>query len=122
MTWDEVHRRRRVTRDVLSQVEQHGDAAPVASRMAEIAAIFGSFELFLRHLEHIWTLETHVRIDSALERGTGTDRDEICKLVAQQEPGIALVLEAYADHPALRESPVTRAMARISPMEARPMS
>ena len=114
MTWDEVHDRHRLARDVLCQVEQQGDAGAVKSKMADIASIFGSFDLFLKHLEHIWTLETHVRIDFAMERGTGNDQARICELVAEQEPGIRLLLEAFADHPALRDSPVTRAIARIS--------
>lgn len=115
MTWDEVHDRHRLARGVLRQVEQQRDAGAVHSRMADIASTFGSFGLFLKHLEHIWTLQTHARLDYAIERGTGNDPTRICELVAQQEPGIRLLLEAYADHPALRDSPVTRAIARISP-------
>jgi hypothetical protein len=61
----------------------------------------------------MWTLQTHVRIDSAIERGGGIDPTRICELVAQQEPGIRLLLEAYAAHPALRESSTTRAIARL---------
>lgn len=119
MTWDEVHERHRLARNVISQVERQGDAGPVESRMAEITSTFGSFDLFLKHLEHIWTLETHVRVDFAMECGTGNDQARTCELVAEQEPGIRLLLEAYADHPALHNSPVTRALARISPAHAR---
>lgn len=88
--------------------------------MEDIASTFGSFDRFLKHLEHIWTLETHVRIDFAMERGTGEDSARVCELVADQEPGIRLLLEEYADHPALRGSPVTRALARISRTNGRP--
>lgn len=120
MTWVEVHDRHRLARDVLRQVEQQGDVGAVESRMADIVSTFGSFGLFLKHLEHIWTLETQVRMDFAMERGTGNDPGRICELVAHQEPEIRLLLEAYADHPALRDSPVTGAIARISPTPSRP--
>lgn len=113
MTWAEVHDRHRLARDVIRRVERRGDAAAVESSLGEIASVFGSFDLFLKHLEHIWSLETHVRIDFAMECGTGTDPSRICELVAHQEPGIRLLLEAYADHPALRDSPATRAIATI---------
>lgn len=114
MTWAQVHERHRLARDVLRQVEQQDDAGAVKSSIEEIASTFGSFDLFLKHLEHIWTLETHVRIDFAIERGTGDDSTRICELVAHQEPGIRLLLEEYSDHPALRDSPVTRALVRIT--------
>lgn len=114
MTWAEVHDRHRLARDLLHQVEEQGDAGPVQSAMADIAFTFGSFDLFLKHLEHLWTLQTQVRIDSAIERGTGYEPARTCELVAQQEPGIRLLLEAYADHPALSGSPTTRAIARMN--------
>lgn len=120
MTWAEVHDRHRLARDVLRQVEEEGDARAVTRRLEDIAWTFGSFDVFLKHLEHIWTLETQVWIDFALERGTGGDSARICELVADQEPGIRLLLEEYARHPALRDSPVTRAIARISPTNSRP--
>ena len=118
MTWAEVHQRHRLARELLRQVEEQGDPGAVETAMADIASTFGSFDLFLKHLEHIWTLETHVRIDSAIERGVGNDPARICELVAQQEPGIRLLLEAYADHRALRESPTTRAIAQLDATNA----
>lgn len=120
MTWAEVHDRHRLAREVLRQVEQQGDAGAVKGRMGTIESTFGSFDLFLKHLEHIWTLETHVRMDFDLERGTGDDSARICELVAHQEPGIRLLLEEYAHHPALRDSAVTRAIARSSRTNGRP--
>ena len=120
MTWAEVHDRHRLARDVLRQVEQQGDAGAVKAWMEDIASIFGSSDLFLKHLEHIWTVETHARIDFAMERGTGDHSARICELVAYQEPGIRLLLEEYADHPALRDRPVTRSIARISRTNSRP--
>ena len=120
MTWAEVHDRHRLARNLLRRIEEHGEVERVESALPDIVCTFGSFDIFLKHLEHIWTLETHVRIDSAMERGVGTDPLRICELVARQEPGIRLVLEAYADHPVLRDSPVTRALARISPTYSRP--
>lgn len=114
MTWTEVHERHRLTRDLLRRVEQQGCVEPVVEALEDIAWTFGSFGLFLRHLEHLWTLQTHVRLDLALERGRGDEPDRICELVARQEPGIALLLQAYADHPALRDRPTTRAVARLT--------
>lgn len=119
MTWAEVHDRHRLARDVLREVEEQGDAGAVTSRLEDIASTFGSFDVFLKHLEHIWTLETQVRIDFAMERGTGGDAAGMCELVAEQEPGIRLLLEEYASHPAVRDSPVTRAIARISRTNSR---
>ena len=120
MTWAEVHDRHRLARDVVRQVELQDDASAVRSRMEDIASTFGSFDLFLKHLEHIWTLESHVRIDFDMERGADDDSARICELVAHQEPGIRLLLEEHADHPALRDSPVIRALARISRTNSRP--
>ena len=119
MTWAEVHERHRLARGLLRRIEEQGDAAVVTSAMGDIVITFGSFGLFLKHLEHIWLLETHVRMDFAMERGRGVDQARMAELVAQQEPGIRLVLEAYADHPALRDSPVTRALSRLSPTHSR---
>ena len=120
MTWAEVHDRHRLARGLLRRVAAQGDVMPVESALPDIVSTFGSFGVFLKHLEHIWILETQVRVDLAMERGSGNDPATICQLVARQEPGIRLVLEAWADHPALRDSPVTRALARISPTHSRP--
>ena len=122
MTWAEVHDRHRLARGLLREVEQQGGVRAVERAMPDIVCTFGSFDLFLKHLEHIWMLETHVRIDFAMECGRGNDPARICELVARQEPGIRLVLEAYADHPALRDGPATRALARIGPTKPRPAS
>ena len=119
MTWAEVHDRHRLERGLLRRVEERGDVGAVESALPDIVSTFGSFDVFLKHLEHIWILETQVRDDLAMERGSGSDPATICQLVARQEPGIRLVLEAYADHPALRDSPVTRALSRISPTHSR---
>ena len=120
MTWAEVHDRHRLARSLLREVEQQSDVTTIKRAMPDIVSTFGSFDVFLKHLEHIWILETQVRIDFAVECGRGNDPARICDLVAQQEPGIRLVLEAYADHPALRGSPATRALERLRPAYSRP--
>ena len=119
MTWAEVHDRHRLARDLLRRVENDGDVGLVEKALLDIVSTFGSLGVFLKHLEHIWLLETQVRMDPAVECGSGIDPARICELVAQQEPGIRLVLEAYAGHPALRNSPVTRSLSRISPTHSR---
>ena len=96
MTWTEVHRRYRLCRRIVDSVERSDDGATALRWRDEIEDVFGGFDDFLRHVEHSW----YTRLEAQLDVD-----DDVWGLVARQEPGLRLILETFADHPALVDSP-----------------
>jgi hypothetical protein len=96
MTWNEVHRRYLLSRRIVDSVERSDDGATALLWREDIEDVFGGFDEFLRHVEHTW----YTRLEAQLDAD-----DDVWGLLARQEPGIRLILETFADHPALADVP-----------------
>jgi hypothetical protein len=104
-SWERRHRRYRLVDDVLDDAIRTGVQA-VCRHHDAIAAEYGTEGLggFLIDVQRRWHRAFEARLDVVLESGDGDPATAVGALwqtLAHTLPGTRLVLDAYADHPAL---------------------
>jgi hypothetical protein len=104
-TWERRHRRYRLVDDVLDDATRRG-ARAVFRQHDAIAAEYGDAGVggFLTDVQRRWHRAFEARLDVVLESGDADPAAAVAVLwqtLARTLPGTRLVLDAYADHPAL---------------------
>ncbi|HWL97942.1 MAG TPA: hypothetical protein VNP20_11380 [Nocardioidaceae bacterium] len=104
--WDRVRRRHRLVESALDLVRV-GGVDELAAMDAQIRAEYAEegFDGFLRDVQRRWHRAFDARLDGVLESGVADTRAAVLMLwqhLAQTHPQTRLVLDAYADHPALQ--------------------
>jgi hypothetical protein len=104
--WDRVRRRHRLVESALDLVRVAG-VDELAAMEAQIRAEYAEegFDGFLRDVQRRWHRAFDARLDGVLESGVDDTRAAVLMLgqhLAQTLPETRLVLDAYADHPALQ--------------------
>lgn len=101
--WDQVHRRHRIVRGIVTRTPD--SAAPLSD--ADLDAIgteYGEFVDFLLDVHSLWARTFVARLDDVLERSPSdlaAALERICAEVAQALPGARRILDAYSDEPAV---------------------
>jgi hypothetical protein len=104
--WDRVRRRHRLVDSALDLVRVAG-VDEIAAMEAQIRAEYAEegFDGLLRDVQRRWHRAFDARLDGVLESGVDDTRAAVLMLwqhLAQTLPESRLVLDAYADHPALQ--------------------
>ena len=104
--WDRVRRRHRLVESALDLVRVAG-VDELAAMEEQIHAEYAEegFDGFLRDVQRRWHRAFDARLDGVLESGVADTRAAVLMLwqhLAQTLPETRLVLDAYADHPALQ--------------------
>ncbi|MGH3360229.1 MAG: hypothetical protein ACRDO7_15615 [Nocardioidaceae bacterium] len=108
MTWEQVHRRNRVVRDIVERAAD-GQLPLSADDREAIEAEFSAFDDFLLQVHALWARAFDARVDSVLECRP-LDRTaavaDVCAGLADDLPGVRRVLDEHADAPLLRRAVV----------------
>lgn len=103
--WQRVHNRYRVAAGVLEDVSRSGSAETISRWSDDVEAAFGDLDSFLRHVQRRWYTALGARVDQILEEEV-SDRQGAVRAAWQElsglDPASRLILDAYADHPALQ--------------------
>lgn len=109
MTWERVHRRNRVVRDIADRAAGRRSAL-TDDDLRAVDAEFSGIDDFLLQLHDLWVRAFDARLDGVLECAP-SDRHaavaELCDGLARDLPGARRILDEYADEPGL-----ARAVAR----------
>lgn len=92
---------------VVRAVEDGASASAGLPWDAALAATYGTREALLVALQDHWSRQLLARIDVALELGAETPEASVAvawRSAVRDQPGVHHLLEAEADHPALRAS------------------
>jgi hypothetical protein len=103
MTWERVHRRSRVVREI---VDAAADRGPVltADDLRRIDTEFSGLGDFLLQVHGLWARAFDTRVDAVLEGPTGdlpASLDRVGAELARDLRGACRILRAYAEHPDL---------------------
>lgn len=102
-TWTTYHQRAAALKDVVTTIEANpGNDLPWPDIAAET---FRDRDDLLVALHDLWTRRLEGRIDLMLETDDGVLGDSVAKAwhaVSGELPGVRLLLDRYADHPAVR--------------------
>lgn len=103
MSWQRTHRRHRLVHDVLDHVGKSGPAAVHAWSPA-IEAEFGGLGAFLAEVQRRWYATFDAHLDGLLEQEVADLPAAVARLwrtVTRRQYSANVLLEAYADAPAL---------------------
>ncbi|HEX2175110.1 MAG TPA: hypothetical protein VHG70_04295 [Nocardioidaceae bacterium] len=104
--WDRVRNRHRLVESALDRVRVLGvDELAVMEEQIRAEYAEEGFDGFLRDVQRRWHRAFDARLDGVLESGVADTRAAVLMLwqhLAQTLPETRVVLDAYADHPALR--------------------
>jgi len=102
--WAAYHRRAQAVNAVIAQLDRTATAEPAWTD--ELAEVFADRDDLLVALHDRWTRRLEGRIDMAAELSLESNADVVAdawRQVAAELPGVRRVLDANADHPALRK-------------------
>jgi hypothetical protein len=106
--WDRVHARYQLAAGVLREAARTGDGAVAEQWRAQIEDVFGDFGAFLLHVQRRWFTALEARLDACLEAADNSEAEfrallaRVWTELAADDPGTRAVLDAYADHAAVR--------------------
>src|SRR5688500_17757366 len=95
----------RVVRAVEDGAARHPARTPALPWDADLAATYGSRDSLLVALHDHWSRQLLSRVDVALELGAESPEASVAvawRSALRDQPGVHRLLEAAADHPALR--------------------
>ncbi|MGH1564193.1 hypothetical protein [Mumia sp. DW29H23] len=101
--WEQTKRRQRALHALTDTLSQDPTALPAAVRRAR-SETFGSLDALLLDAHAQWVRTFEARLDQVLEQGGYGDQAAVDQLwldTARTLEGTAVLLDAYADHPAL---------------------
>ena len=104
MSWARTHRRNAVVEAVLADVGRRGPGV-LETWLPRVEADFDDFGQFLQHVQRRWNTHWAARLDLLIERGQAQDARAVRAQWRRQTralSGTRELLDAYADHPALR--------------------
>ncbi|MGH3759832.1 hypothetical protein [Actinophytocola sp.] len=97
MSWETTRRRYRLVHSVLDEVARTGRPEVPPRLRARVDAEFGDFGGFLQEVRRRWNRSLEARLDGFDPAG------EVWRELARDLPATRLLLDTYADHPALGE-------------------
>jgi len=102
-SWAAYHRRAAALTTVIEELDRTGATSP--SWTAGLAEVFTGPDDLLVALHDRWTRRLQARIDNAAELASDDVAESVAdawRELAAELPGVRRVLDAHADHPALR--------------------
>lgn len=104
--WERTHRRYRLVHTALDEVARTGRPEVPGSLRADLDAEFGDFGGFLREIQRRWYRSFDARLDGVLDEGPddlAAAARQVWQELAGDLAGTLLLLDTYAEHPALVE-------------------
>lgn len=104
--WSNVHARSAALREVIANLDAGGDLPVDPVTDPATASVFADREELLLALHETWSRRLHGRIDVALEVDDHQLEESVARAwleTVADLPGVRRVLDAHADHPALRQ-------------------